>query len=152
MVYAAKALKLLSDRTTEMIVGVYVIAISSAFLALLAYLLYQGGLIPSIPKSSRINPNMDSSDDFVFRVVAVGVWIWLCGGFLLAGIELMIGKKLFGKKRNTENEAVSWVRVLKGDVRKSQLPPDQSLPWWLVAGVLALMLYACVQGFSKIGA
>ncbi|MBS7807652.1 hypothetical protein [Variovorax sp. PCZ-1] len=152
IVYAAKALKLLSDRKAEIVIGVYVVAISSAFLALLVYLFYSSGVIPSLPKSSSGKPNMDPSDDLVFRLAVAGVWIWLCGGVFLAGIELIIGKRLFGKSKNEEVEPVSWVRALKGDIKKTPNPNDQSVPWWLVAGVLALTMYAFVQGFIKAGA
>jgi hypothetical protein len=150
IVYAAKALKLLSERTTEIVIGVYLVALTSAFLAFLGYLFYSAGFIPSIPKSSSGKPNMDSSDDFVFRLVAAGVWIWLCGGFFLAGVELIIGKRLFNKRKNAEHEPVSWVRALKGDFKKTPNHSDLPLPWWLVAGVLALTMYACVQGFTKV--
>ena len=151
IIYALKGLRLISARKVDVFIGAYIVAISVSFLALLAYLVYNAGLIPSIPKSSRGRANIDSSDDFLLRFVAGGVWILLCGLFFVMGMGLMLGKSLFGKSTQTESEPISWRRAMKGEVKPASKHSDEPLPWWLVAVVLAFMMYACVQGFTKVG-
>jgi hypothetical protein len=149
VIYSAKALKLLSPRQADIVIGAYAVAVALAFLALVTYLMYSAGLIPNIPKSSRGKPNMDSADDIVFRIVAVGIWLWISGALLLAGIQSILGRSLFGKSKMSKDESLNWTRALKTDTKAPEPPSKQPVPWWFSVGVICLLLYACVQGFAK---
>ncbi len=151
IIYAAKGLKLLSARKTDILIGAFIVAVSVSFLLLLAYLVFSAGLVPSIPKSSKRHPNMDASDDLVFRFVAAGIWIWICGMMIFAGLELIRGKPIRNRFKTNESESASSVQTQLDEVNKVYKPADQSVPWWLVLGVLVFMMYSCVQGFSKAG-
>ena len=90
-IYALKASKLISERTTDIVIGAMCMVFGSGFLAFAAYLWYDSGVILRPAKHGPLT--VTAGSDFFREFQGITMCLFLGGGMLWAGWSFLIPKR-----------------------------------------------------------
>ena len=91
LIYGLKVGKLVSERTTDIVIGVMCMVFGSAFLAFAAYLWYDSGVILRPAKRGPLT--VTAGSDLFREFQGITMCLFLVGGMLWAGWGFLIPKR-----------------------------------------------------------
>lgn len=146
-VFAMMRLGLISKRLADALNGLAILVSAVLFLLFAFFIYSDSGNTLNLPKSKGqyLDP---STPDFFVALTWLG-WIAFCGYLAWAGASMLLAA--FHNRQPNRLRNDSAVTGLKPPLDGHEYRKE-TVPTWLVLCVVALLGYAFVQGFLRIGA